>query len=746
MLVAGGVAWLAGASLSGAFWTTGTVATLLLLLAQIAVSLRRGEFGLDLIAALAMGGALVLGEHLAGIIVALMFAGGEALEDFAQHRARRELTALLSRMPRTAARHVGETLEEVPIDTLRKGDTVLVRHGEVVPADGTVAAGPAIVDESALTGEPLPLRRETGESVLSGSLNAGDPFDLSVCELPEQSTYAGIVRLVREAQEAKAPMARMADRFALVFLPLTLAVAGGAWLLSGDAVRALAVLVVATPCPLILAVPVAIVSGVSRCAGKGVLVKGGGALETMARVRTVLFDKTGTLTGGQARLVDVKVRPDCDPSEILQLAAALDQGSKHVVAEALVAAARERGLRLDLPAAAKEVAGSGIEGRIGDHDVLVGGWSFVTGRLAPTPFQADIGRWIRKDGTIAVLVAVDGALAGALLLADTVRPEAGTVLRRLRAAGVDRIVLATGDRRDVAAGVAAFLGVDEVVSDMRPEDKIALVRAERTRGPVMMVGDGVNDAPALAAADIGVAMGARGAAASSEAADAVILVDRLDRLASAIATARRSHDIALQSVYAGMGLSLAAMVVAALGYLPPVEGALVQEVIDVIAILNALRARGSSLSTLRRTTRLPKGELSRLEGEHRALSDVLDAISTAAEQARHSSGPHLARQLEELERMLNDRLLPHELKDDREVYARIRKGGHDDDALAGMSRTHMEIHRMARNLQTMRRDIDASTPTDAERYELERLLHGLAAITRLHFAQEEEIYRSLDQA
>ena len=447
MLVAGGVAWLAGASLSGAFWTTGTVATLLLLLAQIAVSLRRGEFGLDLIAALAMGGALVLGEHLAGIIVALMFAGGEALEDFAQHRARRELTALLSRMPRTAARHVGEHARGSSLDTLAQGDTVLVRHGEVVPADGTVAAGPAILDESALTGEPLPLRRETGESVLSGSLNAGDPFDLSVCELPEQSTYAGIVRLVREAQEAKAPMARMADRFALVFLPLTLAVAGGAWLLSGDAVRALAVLVVATPCPLILAVPVAIVSGVSRCAGKGVLVKGGGALETMARVRTVLFDKTGTLTGGRAaarrRQGAARLRSLRDPAACRRARPGVEarrgRGAGGSGARARIA--------LTCRAAAKEVAGSGIEGRIGDHDVVVGGWDFVAGRLAPTPFQPDIGSWIRQGRDDRAFSSRSMGRSPALCFSPTRcgrRPA--TVLRRLRAAGVDRIVLATGDR------------------------------------------------------------------------------------------------------------------------------------------------------------------------------------------------------------------------------------------------------------------------------------------------------------
>ena len=744
-LAAGAATWLEGRpDLSGGLWISGTLAALAFLLADIALSLRRGEFGLDLIAALAMGGALLLGEHLAGVVVALMFTGGEALEGFAQHRARRELTALLSRMPRTAARYRDGALEGVPIDDLDSGDRILVRHGEVVPADGTIVDGPATLDESALTGEAMPVRYTAGQAVMSGSLNAADPFDLRVSEPADRSTYAGIVRLVREAQEAKAPMARMADRFALVFLPVTLAIAGGAWLLSGDPVRALAVLVVATPCPLILAVPVAIISGVSRCAARGVLVKGGGALETLARVRTVLFDKTGTVTGGRARLIDMKVHPEYDASEVLRLAASLDQGSRHVVADALVAAARERGLALEPPTAAKEAAGSGMEGSVGDHKVVVGGWDFVTGKLASSPFQAEIGSWIRTDGTVGVLVAIDGALAGALLLADEVRPEAGTVLRRLRAAGVDRIVLATGDRADIAAGVAAFLGVDHVISDMKPEDKIAVVEAERANGPVMMVGDGVNDAPALAAADVGVAMGARGAAASSEAADVVILLDRLDRLANAIDIARRSRGIALQSVYAGMGLSLAAMVVAAFGRLAPVEGAFVQEAIDVIAILNALRALGPAMSEHFGRARLPKEELSHLEEEHRALADVLDAISATAGRAGRAPRAELAADLESLARTLNDRLLPHEVKDDRETYARIRRDRRADDALAGMSRTHMEIRRMVRTLQSMREAIDKSEPTEGERYELQRLLHALGAITRLHFAQEEEIYRSLE--
>lgn len=742
----GGIAYLTGRSdLTDVTWAAGTVVALLALVISIGARIRRGELGLDLIAALAMGGALLLGEHLAGIIIAVMFTGGEALEDLAQRRAQRELTALLSRLPRTAARYRDGGVEEVSIEDIQIGDRLLVRHGECVPTDGTVVMGSALLDESAVTGEAIPVHRRVAQTVLSGSINSGNPFDLKVSAAADQSTYAGIVRLVREAQKSKAPIARMADRFALAFLPLTLALAGAAWIVSGNPDRALAVLVVATPCPLILAVPVAIISGVSRCAAKGVLVKGGGALETLARVRTVLFDKTGTVTAGSNRLVDLKVPHDANPKEILRLAASVDQGSQHVIAEALVAAARERGLELVAPSVVREVPGAGVEGQIGGRHIVVGGWDFVAGQVTQSDFRTELDRWIRRSGTVSVLVAIDGEIAGAFLFADEVRPEAGTVLRRLRDTGTERIVLATGDRSDLAANVASFLGVDYVVSEMEPADKIRIVEAERaTRGPVMMVGDGVNDAPALAAADIGVAMGARGAAASSEAADVVILLDRLDRLASAIAIARRSRQIALQSVYAGMGMSGAAMVVAALGYLTPVQGAILQEAIDVAVILNALRALGPPIRDRLTKAQIPAKMLSKLEEEHRELADVLETINAVADGSRHSTAAELRRDLEALEHMLSERLLPHEMHDDREIYASIRRNSDDHDALAGMSRTHMEMNRMVQDLRKMREVLGRTEPDDGDRYELQRLLHGFAAVVKLHFAQEEEIYRSLE--
>lgn len=596
-LAAGGLAFAGGQTiLAQRLWAGATALVLALLVFHILSSLKRGEFGLDLIAALAMGTALLFGENLAGAIVALMFTGGEALEAFAQRRAAREMSALLSRLPRSAARYEDGRLTEVPLEALRPGDRLLVRRGEVVPVDGTVESPQASLDQSALTGEPLPVRHVRGAPIMSGSTNAGDAFDLITRQAAADSTYAGIVRLVETAQRSRAPMVRLADRYALGFLALTLAIAGAAWVFSGDPVRLLAVLVIATPCPLILAVPVAIISGISRCAGRGVLVKEGGALERLAALRTVLIDKTGTLTGGRPRLVAVAARDGLAPNEVLRLAAALDQASAHVVASALVEAAGERCLALPSPQQVTEEPGAGLTGKIGGQVVAVGGWDFVTSRLSPAAIAPDIAaaraEWTTQPGTVVVAVAVDGALAGALLLADAVREEAQAVLGALREMGVTRLILATGDEPARAEAIAAGLGFDAVLSNMTPQDKAAAVAAEHASGPVMMIGDGVNDAPALAAADIGVAMGGGASAggASSEAAGIVILVNRLDRLIDAMRIARRSRAIALQSVVAGIGLSTLGMVAAAFGLLAPVEGALLQEAIDVAVILNALRA------------------------------------------------------------------------------------------------------------------------------------------------------------
>lgn len=574
----------------GWIWAAFTLPVLLALLYEIAASLRRGEVGLDIVAALSMTAALAVGENLAAVVVALMYSGGQYLEAFAERHARREMTAILARVPRTAVRHRQGVLEEVGLEKIVPGDRLLIRQGDVVPVDGIVASGVAILDQSALTGEAIPVQKRSGDEVMSGSTNAGEAFDLTASRHAAESTYAGIVRLVEEAQRSKAPMSRLADRFAMIFLGVTVLIAGLAWYFTGDPIRAVAVLVVATPCPLILAVPVAIVSGLSRAARSGILIKGGKAIEALGRVYSLVIDKTGTLTDGRARVVSLNVRDLLAPDELLRLAASLDQASKHIIAQTLVSEARDRKLRLSTPSNVIETAGEGIEGRIDGLAVVVGGIHFVRSRLteaAPgTPDRT------RKAGAVIVAVAIDGKMAGEIVLADELRVGTEALLKSLRKLGIQRIVLATGDRREVAEAIAAGLGIDAVRSGLTPDQKVLVVLTERKNGPVMMVGDGVNDAPALAAADIGLAMGARGTAASAEAADVVILVDHLDRIVPAIQIARRSRLIALESVVAGIGLSLLGMIAAALGYITPVQGALLQEVIDIAVILNALRALG----------------------------------------------------------------------------------------------------------------------------------------------------------
>jgi heavy metal translocating P-type ATPase len=553
---------------------------------EIIIRLRRGDIGLDIIAALSITAALAAGEYLAADIVALMYAGGQYLEDFAQAHARREMTALLARVPRSAMRHRNGSLEEVPLDTIEPGDRLLIRQGDVVPVDGTVLADVAVIDQSALTGEALPVQQRGGDAVLSGSTNAGPAFDLLALRLAAESTYAGILRLVETAQHSKAPMSRLADRYALAFLAATLIVASAAWLMSGTALRAVAVLVVATPCPLILAVPVAIVSGLSRAARQGILIKSGQALEGLARVRTLVADKTGTLTQGEARLVAARAANGFSENELLRLAASLDQASKHSVARRLVSEATSRGLQLSVPTDVIETPGEGVEGRVDGCQIVVGGIRFVAGRLGSA---AIMQMSERAPGELAVAVGVAGAPAGVLHLADELRLGMKESLEELRRLGIERIVLATGDRSEVARAMAQGLPIDALRSSLTPDQKLLTVLSERKNGPVLMVGDGINDAPALAAADVGVAMGAKGAPASAEAADVVLLVDQFDRIPAAIRMARLTRFIALQSACAGIGLSLVGMIAASFGLLTPVQGALFQEMIDVGVIVNALR-------------------------------------------------------------------------------------------------------------------------------------------------------------
>ncbi len=587
-LVGGGILYIAEyPDLAAKAWLVGAAAVLVVLVIDILRALLNGRMGVDAIAALSIGVGLALGENLAAAIVAVMYAGGQLLESFAEGRARRDMTALLGRVSRTAMLYRGTSLESISIEALKPQDRILVRKGEVVPVDGRLLAATAVLDLSALTGESLPVPVAIGAEVPSGATVLGDAFDLLVLRESKASTYAGIVRLVEQAQASRAPMARLADRYALVFLGITLLLAGGAWWWSGEATRALAVLVVATPCPLILAVPVAVIAGMSRAASHGVLVKTAGALEALAAVSTVVVDKTGTVTSARPEVSDVIAEAGFTADDVLALAASLDQASSHVAAEALVRAATAGGLTLTLPQSVIEDPGRGLSGRVVDRQIVLGGSGYVLTKLSDGSAFTRAGV---DSGTAVVAVGIDGRAAGLILLSDPIRTDAGATIAAFRAGGVQRIVMASGDRTDVAEKASSTLALDAVAGDLTPEGKVDLIRQEKLGGVVMMVGDGVNDAPALALADVGVAIGARGSAASSEAADVVLLADDLSRLPLACGIARRSRKIARQSAVAGLVLSGGAMVLAALGYLAPVQGALLQEVIDVAVILNALRA------------------------------------------------------------------------------------------------------------------------------------------------------------
>ncbi|MBN9035114.1 MAG: heavy metal translocating P-type ATPase [Rhizobiales bacterium] len=572
------------------FWTAGTLPVVLLLAGSIVRDLMIGRFGVDAIALVSMSAALLLDQSLAAVIVAIMYSGGSVLEDFARGRAERNLSLLADRSPRTAHRRTGSRLETIPAAQVRVGDELVVKAGELVPADGVLLDGEAALDEAAVTGEPLPALRRAGDPLRSGTVNAGDVLRMRATATADMSTYAGIVRMVAAAQTAKAPFIRMADRFALFLLPVTLLVAGGAWLASGNVVRALAVLVVATPCPLILAAPVAFLGGISRAARQGVLMKGGAALEALAKVEIAIFDKTGTLTHGGAELIEQDIAPGRSGEEVLALLASLEQASHHVLTDSILAVARARGVPLDEPHAVAEQRGAGLEGTVRGARVRVGSRSYVVGRKV-TPLWLEPGeRRYAGQPVLRVYVAIDGRLAGVFTFGDAIRADARETVETLRRQGLRRFVILTGDDGHASRRVAERLGVDELVADATPAQKLAVVADEMRRGPVMMVGDGINDAPALAAASVGIAMTARGVSASSEAADVVILKTRLGLISEAVSIARRTRGIALQSIVAGLVLSALGMAAAAFGYIDPIAGAFIQEAIDVAVIFNALRA------------------------------------------------------------------------------------------------------------------------------------------------------------
>ncbi|WP_082574806.1 heavy metal translocating P-type ATPase [Arthrobacter sp. Soil763] len=555
-----------------------------------------GQWGIDILAVTAIVSTVLVGEYIASMIIVLMMAGGTALEDYAAGRAKKELTSLLERVPQTAHReragaNGGNATstdghhEDVAATDVAVGDILLVRPGEVVPLDGVLLSEAGTFDESSLTGESLPVERAAGDGLMSGSLNGEAAIRMRVTARMEDSQYSRIVALVKEAAESKAPMVRLADRYAVPFTALAYALGAAGWIISGSPARFAEVLVVATPCPLLIAAPVAFLGGMSRAARGGIIVKYAGVLELLGRIRTAAFDKTGTLTYGRPALVEIRAAGSLPEDEVLRLAASAEQYSSHVLAASVMDAARSRVLAFEGASEATEYATHGVRARLAGQDVVVGKPNFVAESVNGVE-EIELA-----SGQLAIYVGVDGEFAGTLVMSDPIRAEARRTLGELQRLGVTETVMLTGDALATAEHIAEAAGLTDVRAECLPPDKVEAVRALPGR-PVMMVGDGVNDAPVLAVADVGIAMGARGSTAAGESADVVIILDDLSKVASAVRIGQRTVKVALQSIWIGIALSVALMIAAAAGYVPAIAGALSQEVVDLATILNALRALG----------------------------------------------------------------------------------------------------------------------------------------------------------
>ena len=555
------------------------------LVARTLWGMAHGRFAADVVAMLAIVGAVVFREPFAGAVIVLMQSGGEALEAYAMQRATASLEALLARAPKIAHRFSGGQLEDITVEAVRPGDVLAVKPGDLVPVDGVVTSGTSAVDQSALTGEPIPIRALPGTELMSGSVNLEGALTIRALRPSVESQYQTIVQLVDRARAEKPPIVRIADRVAIWFTPVTLLVCGIAYLVTRDPVTALAVLVVATPCPLILAAPVAVIAAISRAAAAGIIVKSGAAIEQVGRARVVVFDKTGTLTLGRPLVERVTVTNGRSPDELLRLAAAVEQLSGHHLGRAVAEAGVRRGLAIPRASDVQETHGLGVSGTVDGHQVDVGSAVYLVSRgIAITDGLSE---------HTSAFVAVDRRYAGFITFADRLRHQVPALLRRLEGLGVADTVMLTGDRVESAEVIAAEAGIRTVRANLLPADKVTAVQELKShRGAVVMVGDGINDAPALAAATVGIALGEHGPAASAAAADIVLLVDDLSRVGDAIALSQRMRRIILQSIGVGLGVSFALMIVASTGRIPPSIGALLQEVLDAAVIVNALRARG----------------------------------------------------------------------------------------------------------------------------------------------------------
>lgn len=551
---------------------------------------RSGSYGLDILAATAIIASVMLGEYWAGIVVVLMLTGGESLEDYAEHRAKSELDALLKHAPHKAHVLRKGKIVDVDVSELKVGDKIIIKPGEVVPVDAVIVEGTASFDESSLTGESVPQSRKTGDELLSGSTNLDGAVTAKTLATAENSQYQQIIKLVRSAAASQAPFVRLADRYSIPFTLAAYAIGATVWVLTGSALRFLEVIIVATPCPLLLAAPIALISGMTRASRYGIIVKTGSALEKLSLAKSIAFDKTGTLTKGELQIDELQVFGAFQESEILSLAASLEQSSNHVMAHAIVSGAKAKGLKITPAKHVKEFSGRGVMAAVKSHQVLVGRLSLLEEYEIKLPVKFKPNNITQT----AVYVAVDGQLAGIIKLSDELRPETKDTLSRLHALGLKNAIMITGDNSSTANRIAKQLGIDEVHYETLPADKLHILEAVKNR-PLVFVGDGVNDAPALTAADVGIALGARGSTAASESADMVIMLNDLGRVATAVAIAKRTFFIAKQSILIGIGISLGLMVLFATGRFSPLMGAIIQEVVDVVVIFNALRAHTGKL-------------------------------------------------------------------------------------------------------------------------------------------------------
>lgn len=563
------------------------------IVARTAVGLTRRKFNADVVAMLAILVAIVTGESFAGIIIVLMQSGGEALEDYATSRAQSSLNELIARAPRKAIRRNGTSVEEIKVEEVRVGDSLLVRQGDIVPVDGIVITGEAELDEAALTGEPVPASKSPGSGIVSGSITLSGAFEMRATRISSESEYERIVQLVKEAQKRKPRIQRIADKYAVYFTPITLAVSALGYLITGRVDTVLAVLVVATPCPLIIATPIAIIGGINKAAKQSIVVKSGASIEQVGSAKAVAFDKTGTLTVGHPVIDGISPFAGYTSDRLLYLAGSAEQLSTHAVAKSIVSEARQKFGDLKVPRRFMESPGRGMTAEVEGDNISVGSYAYVEETL--TVHLADEQKMKLKsaaEGVLASYISVNGVFAGIIFFRDQLRPGVKAMIEKLQAMGITRVVMLTGDNRENAAVIASSAGISEVQSNLLPVQKVKFIKEMgRTHGTTLMVGDGINDAPALASATVGIAMGAHGSGVSSESADMVLLVDDVTLVPEIIRISRRMMAVAKQSIFVGLGLSVTLMLIAAFGYIQPAVGAIMQEVIDASVILNALRAR-----------------------------------------------------------------------------------------------------------------------------------------------------------